>query len=71
MYYCMHNWLSNNSISQNPNKTEATSLHIPSPKRPLTVPPCIMINNHDILYSDNIKYISVYFDKYLWFHCHI
>ena len=46
-------------------------LHIPSPKRPLTVPPFIMVNNHNILYSDNVKYIGVYFDSSLSFYRHI
>ena len=57
MFNCIksiHNWLSNNSLSLNPNKTETIFLHFPSPKHPLTVPPFIMVNNHNILYSDNI-----------------
>ena len=64
----IHNWLSNNSLSWNPNKTETIFLHIPSPKRPLTIPPFIMVNNHNILYSDNFKY---YFNNSLSFNRHI
>ena len=30
-----------------------------------------MVNNHTILYSDNVKYIGVYFDSSLTFHRHI
>ena len=71
----IHNWLSNNSLSLNPNKTETIFLDHPSPKRPLTVPPFIIVNNHNydinILYSDNVKYIGVYFDSSLSFHRHI
>ena len=67
----IHNWLSNNSLSLNHNKTETIFLHLPSPRRPLKVPPFIMINNHNILYSDNIKYLGVYFDSSLSFHRHI
>ena len=66
----IHTWLSNNSLSLNPNKTETIFLH-PSPRRPLTVPPFIMVNNHNILYSDNVKYLGVYFDSSLSFHRHI
>ena len=53
----IHNWISNNSLSLNP--TETICIHLPSPKRPLTVPPFIMVNNHNILYSDNVKYINI------------
>ena len=67
----IHTWFSNNSISLNPNKTETIFLHLPSPRRPLTVPSFIMVNNHNILYSDNIKYLGVYFDSSLSFHRHI
>ena len=55
----------------NPNKTETIFLHLPSPKRPLTVLPFIMVNNHNILYSDNVKYLGNYFDSSLSFHRHI
>ena len=64
----IHTWLSNNFISLNPNKTETIFLHLPSPRRPLTVPPFIMVNNHNILYSDNVKYLGVYFEISLSFH---
>ena len=67
----IHTWLSNNSLSLNHNKTETISLHLPSPRRPLTVPPFIMVNNNNILYSDNVKYLGVYFDSSLSFHRHI
>ena len=67
----IHNWLSNDSLSLNPNKTETIFLHLPSPKRPLTVPPFIMVSDHNILYSDNTKYLGVYFDSSLSFHRHI
>ena len=30
-----------------------------------------MVNNHNILYSDNVKYIGVYFDYSLSYHRHI
>ena len=30
-----------------------------------------MVNNHNILYSDNVKYLGVYFDSSLSFHRHI
>ena len=63
----IRNWLSNNYISLNPNKTETIFLHLPSPKRPLTVPLFITVNNNNILYSDNVKYIGVYFDSSLYF----
>ena len=64
----IHNWL---SLSLNPNKTEAIFPHLTSHKCPLTVPPCIVVYNHDILYTDNVKYLGVYFDIYLSFHRHI
>ena len=67
----IHTWLSNNSLSLNHNKTETIFLHLPSPRRPLTVPPFIMVNNHNILYYDNVKYLGVYFDSSLSFHRHI
>ena len=67
----IHTWLSNNSLSLNPNKTETIFLHLPSPRCPLTVPPFIMVNNHNILYSDNFKYLGVYFESSLSFHRHI
>ena len=76
MYNCIksiHTWLSNNSLSLNLNKTETIFLHLPSPRRPLglTVPPFIMVNNHNIIYSDNVKFLGVYFDISLSFHRHI
>ena len=61
----IHNWLSNNYLLLNPNKTETIFLHLLSPKRPVTVPPFIMVNNNNILYPDNVKYIGVYFDSSL------
>ena len=67
----IHTWLSNNSLSLNPNKTETIFLHLHFPRSPLTVPPCIMVNNHNILYSDNVKYFGIYFDSSLSFHRHI
>ena len=67
----IYNWLSNNSLSLNPNNTETTFLHLPSPKRPLKLPPFIMVNNHNILYSDNVKYLGFYFSSSLSFHRHI
>ena len=67
----IHNWLSNNSISLNPNKIETIFIHLPSPKRTLTVPPFIMVKHHNFLYSDNVKYLGVYFDSSLYFHRHI
>ena len=67
----IHNWLSYNSLLMNPNKTETTFLHLLSLKRPLTVPPFIMVNYHNILYYDNVKYLSIYFDSSLYFHRHI
>ena len=67
----IHTWLSYNSLSLNHNKTETIFLHLPSPRRPLTVPPFIMVNNHNIIYSDNVKYLGVYFDSSLYFHRHI
>ena len=67
----IHTWLSNNSLSLNPNKTEIIFLHLPSSRRPLTVPPFIMVNNHNILYSDKVTYLGVYFDSSLSFHRHI
>ena len=63
----IHTWLSNNSLSLNPNKTETIFI----PRQLLTVPPFIMVNNHNILYSDNVKYLGVYFDSSLSFHRHI
>ena len=67
----MLNWLTNNSLALNPNKTETIFLHLPSPKRTLTVPTFIMVITHNIVYSDNVKYHSVYFDSSLSFHRHI
>ena len=67
----IHNYLSNNSLSLNPNKTKSIFLHLPYPRRPLRVPPFIMVNNHNILYSYNVKYLGVYFDSYVSFHRHI
>ena len=67
----IHNWLSNNSLPLNPNKTETIFLHLPSPKRPLTVPHVIMDNNHNILYSEYVTYTGVYFDSSLSFHRNI
>ena len=67
----IHTWLSNNSLSLNPIKTETIFLHLSSHRRPLTVPPFIMVNNNNILYSDNVKYLGVYFDSSLSFHRHI
>ena len=46
-------------------------LQFPSSKLSLTVPPIIIVNYHTILYSDNIKYVGVYFDRYLYFHRNI
>ena len=34
----IHNWLSNNSLSLNPNKTVTIFLHFPYPKRPMGSP---------------------------------
>ena len=67
----IHTWLSNNSLSLNPNNTETIFRHLTFPRRPLTVPPFILVNNHNILYSDNFKYLGVYFDSSLFFHRHI
>ena len=67
----IHNWLSNKSHSLNPIKIETICIYLLSSKRPLTVPPFIMVNNNTILYSDNVKYIGVYFDNSLSFHRHI
>ena len=67
----IHNWLSNNSLSLNPNKTENIFIHLHSPKRPLKFPYFIMVNNHNILYSDNVKNLAVYFESSLSFHRHI
>ena len=38
---------------------------------PINSPTFIMVNNHNILYSDNVKYLGVYFDSSLYFHHHI
>ena len=53
----IYNWISNNSLSLNPTNRNLC-IHLPSPKFQFKLPHFNIVNNNDIVYYDNVKYIG-------------
>ena len=66
----IHLWLSSNSLSLNPNKTECIHLHLPSISTSPSLPH-VQANHIDIPYTKCIKYLGIFFDSNISLHRHI
>ena len=58
----IHLWLSSNSLSLNPNKTECIHLHLPTISTSSSLPH-VQANHINIPYTKCINYLGIFFDS--------